>query len=70
MAVQRTFYDILGVAQNASLEQIRQAYIRESLKFHPDRNPDEEASNIFQKIANAYFTLRFPLFKSGLHLLV
>ncbi|KAH6602414.1 hypothetical protein BASA61_001126 [Batrachochytrium salamandrivorans] len=38
-----TFYDILGVNQTSSTDEIRQGYIRESLKFHPDKNPDGDS---------------------------
>ncbi|KAH6563103.1 hypothetical protein BASA50_004607 [Batrachochytrium salamandrivorans] len=52
-----TFYDILGVNQTSSTDEIRQGYIRESLKFHPDKNPDGDSSAKFQEIANAYYAL-------------
>ncbi|KAJ1565767.1 hypothetical protein HK405_011647 [Cladochytrium tenue] len=38
-------------------DQIRQAYIRESLRWHPDRNPDERATERFQQVAQAYYVL-------------
>nr|KAJ3423106.1 hypothetical protein HK105_003131 [Polyrhizophydium stewartii] len=53
----RTFYDVLGVKPSAKDEEIRQGYIRESLKYHPDRNPAEDATQRFQEIANAYYAL-------------
>eukprot|EP00842_Homolaphlyctis_polyrhiza_P000648 jgi/Hompol1/1584/HPOL_004586-RA len=51
------YYDVLGVRRTANDEEIRQAYIRESLKFHPDRNLSEDALPRFQQIATAYYTL-------------
>jgi DnaJ-class molecular chaperone len=55
----RNFYDILGVKKNATETDIRSAYIRESLKSHPDRNDSPDATIEFQQVANAYYVLRF-----------
>ena len=56
----KSHYEVLGVSQNATENEIRTGYIRESLTFHPDRNPDPEATERFQEIANAYFVLSDP----------
>lgn len=50
------FYDVLGVARNASADEIRKAYRKLAIKWHPDRNPDnkEEAEKKFKEIAEAY----------------
>ncbi|KAJ3283395.1 hypothetical protein HDU76_008477 [Blyttiomyces sp. JEL0837] len=51
------YYSVLGVQDNATEDQIRQAYIKESLKWHPDRNPDPNATLKFQQIAQSYYVL-------------
>jgi hypothetical protein len=51
------YYELLGVSTNATETEIRNGYIRESLKTHPDRNPSPEATKQFQAIANAYYVL-------------
>lgn len=52
-----SFYDILGINKNASQDEIKKAYRSKSLKFHPDKNSDAGATDIFQKITEAYETL-------------
>ncbi|KAJ5224128.1 hypothetical protein N7468_008670 [Penicillium chermesinum] len=59
------YYKILGVARDATQQQIRSAYKRESLKSHPDRvpadSPDRPArTRKFQEINDAYYTLSDP----------
>lgn len=55
-----THYDILGVGRDASLDEIKKAYRTASLRYHPDRNPSEEAKQKFPEINNAYETLSDP----------
>ncbi len=51
----RDFYDILGMSRNSSKEEIKKAYRKVALKYHPDRNPgDKEAENKFKEAAEAY----------------
>ncbi|OGP52533.1 MAG: molecular chaperone DnaJ [Deltaproteobacteria bacterium RBG_13_52_11] len=57
----RDYYEILGVTRNASDEDIKKAYRRMALKYHPDRNPsDKEAEERFKEASEAYEVLREP----------
>ncbi len=54
----RDFYDILGVSRNAELAEIKKAYRKLALKYHPDKNPDnKEAEEKFKEAAEAYEVL-------------
>ena len=55
-------YVLLGVAQNATVEEIRSGYKKMSLRWHPDKNRDnvEAATAVFQNIVNAYDVLGDP----------
>ena len=52
-------YDILGINNSASSEDIKKAYRKLAMKYHPDRNPDdpESSSQKFKKVSDAYNTL-------------
>lgn len=57
----RDYYDVLGVSRDASPEDIKKAYRQQALKFHPDRNPeDNQAEEKFKEAAEAYSILGDP----------
>ncbi|GAB4287250.1 MAG: molecular chaperone DnaJ [Marinilabiliales bacterium] len=54
----RDYYEVLGVDKNATKEEIKKAYRKQALKYHPDRNPgDKEAEEKFKEAAEAYEVL-------------
>lgn len=54
----RDYYEVLGVARDASLDEIKKAYRGLAIKFHPDRNPgDSEAEERFKEASQAYAVL-------------
>jgi molecular chaperone DnaJ len=58
MAEKRDYYDILGVKKGASKEELKKAYRKVALKYHPDRNPDDKAAEAkFKEAAEAYEVL-------------
>jgi len=61
MPTERDYYEILGVPRDASEEEIKRAYRRLAMKYHPDRNPgDPEAEEHFKEASEAYEVLRDP----------
>lgn len=59
----KDYYEVLNVSKNATEEQIKKAYRKLSLKYHPDKNPDnqEAAAEKFKEVAEAYETLSDPV---------
>ncbi|MFV0347181.1 MAG: molecular chaperone DnaJ [Halodesulfovibrio sp.] len=56
---QRDYYEVLGVSRSASQDEIKKAYRKKAMEFHPDRNPDNpEAEALFKEAAEAYDVLR------------
>lgn len=53
----KDYYAVLGVASDASLEGIRQAYRKKALQLHPDRNTAPDAADRFRDVQEAYETL-------------
>lgn len=61
MAEKRDYYEVLGVAKNATADQIKSAYRKLAMKYHPDRNPDNpEAKEKFTEVSEAYEVLSNP----------
>jgi len=58
------YYKILGVDKNASNDEIKKAYKKLAIKYHPDKNDNDELSTeVFKKVKNAYETLSNPTTK-------
>lgn len=61
MAEKRDYYEVLGVDKNASAEDIKKAYRKKAIQYHPDKNPgDKEAEEKFKEAAEAYEVLSDP----------
>jgi molecular chaperone DnaJ len=57
---QNNYYEILGIKQTANETDIKNAYRKLSLKYHPDRNKEPTAQRMFQELGEAYETLSDP----------
>ncbi len=58
MADKRDYYEVLGVSKSASLDEIKKAYRKLAIKYHPDKNPgNKEAEEKFKEAAEAYSVL-------------
>lgn len=57
MAAQKDYYQILGVSKSASAQEIKSAYRKLALEYHPDRNKSKEAGEKFKEVTKAYEVL-------------
>ena len=58
MAAKRDYYEVLGVSKDAAEDEIKKAYRKIAIKYHPDRNPgDKDAEEKFKEAAEAYSVL-------------
>lgn len=61
MAEKRDYYEVLGVAKTATADEIKKAYRKKAIQYHPDKNPgDKEAEEKFKEAAEAYEVLSDP----------
>jgi molecular chaperone DnaJ len=60
MATKLDYYDVLGVPRNASQDEIKRAFRRLAMKYHPDKNRDAGAEERFKEINEAYEVLSDP----------
>lgn len=61
MAEKRDYYEVLGVTKQSTADEIKKAYRKLAMKYHPDRNPgDKEAEEKFKEAAEAYSVLSDP----------
>src|SRR5438132_6481395 len=57
----RDYYEVLDIARNAAEEEIKRAYRKLAVKFHPDKNPDDpHAEEKFKELGEAYDVLMDP----------
>ena len=63
--MKKDYYEVLGISKSASAQEIKKAYRKMAIQYHPDKNPDDkEAEEMFKKAAEAYEVLSDPDKKS------
>ncbi|MCH7944501.1 MAG: DnaJ domain-containing protein [Armatimonadetes bacterium] len=60
MTNKRDFYEVMGISSDASEEEVKKAFRRLALKYHPDRNQEPEAEARFKEVSQAYDVLKDP----------
>lgn len=63
--MKNNLYEILEISPDANSEEIKRSYKRLALKYHPDKNKDPNAAEVFNKIKVAYDTLIDPVRRSS-----
>jgi len=65
MASKKDYYEVLGISRNSNPDEIKKAYRKLAIQYHPDKNPgDKQAEEKFKEIAEAYAVLSDPQKKS------
>ena len=65
--MKRDYYEVLGVSKSATPEELKIAFKRLAIKYHPDKNPgNKEAEDKFKEAAEAYEVLNDPQKKNNL----
>jgi molecular chaperone DnaJ len=57
MATKRDYYDVLGISKNSTQDEIKRAFRRLAMQYHPDRNKAPDAEQKFKEINEAYEVL-------------
>ncbi len=66
MTEKQDYYDILGISRQASADEIKKAYRKKAVQYHPDKNPgDKEAEEKFKQVSEAYEVLKDPQKKAA-----